>query len=213
MREAALPRASGGGYRGRVRTPDEQNFHLLFLDHLLSDERVTADELEQFVRAGLDLDALRKLARDEGIPGEKKATKAVIARLSEYPVSDDDLAAIQVLATDGGDDIYMFIEGRLTEADTGGEEDWYDTKGSPDIRRCVNVIKILADCYFQGLDCSLLTELPALTEVHLGRFWTNAEALLRVPALKTVRASQPLPPQLVADLRARGVKVEAAGAS
>ncbi|WP_434422154.1 hypothetical protein [Nannocystis pusilla] len=38
----------------------------------------------------------------------------------------------------------------------------------------------------------------------------NAEALLRVPALKTVRASQPLPPQRVADLRARGVEVEAA---
>lgn len=191
-----------------VRSTDEQNFHLLFLDHLLTDERVTADELEEFVRAGVDLDALREQARTEGIPGEKKAARAVVARLSEYPVSDEDLAAIQVLATDGGDDIYMFLEG-LADIDTGGEEDWYDTKGSPDIRRCVNVTRVLADGYFQGIDCTLLTELPALTDVHLGRFWSNAEALLRVPALQRVTASKPLPRQLIADLRARGVEVAA----
>ncbi|WAS93002.1 DUF6892 domain-containing protein [Nannocystis punicea] len=196
-----------------MRTPDEQNFHLLFLDRLLTRERVTPDELEAFVREGVDLEALRKQAREEGIPGEKKAALAVIARLSEYPVSDEDLAGIRTLATDGGDEIYMFIEGRLTGIDTGGEEDWYDTKGSPDIRRCVNVTTVLADCYFQGIDCALLTELPALTEVNLGRFWSNAEALLRVPTLKSVKASQPLPEQLVADLQARGVEVEAPGAA
>ncbi|MDC0721834.1 DUF6892 domain-containing protein [Nannocystis bainbridge] len=190
-----------------MRTPDEQNFHLLFLDHLLREGRVTTDALAAFVGEAVDLEALREQARAEGIPGEKQAARAVVARLSEYPVRDEDLASIDLLASDGGDDIYMFLEA-LVDIDTGGEEDWYDTSGVPDIRRCVNVTRVLADNYFQGLDCTLLTGLPAVTEVALGMRWSNAEALLAVPALRKVSARLPLPPQLVADLRARGVEVK-----
>lgn len=185
---------------------DEQNFHLLLLDHLLADERVTEDQLAAFVRAGVDVEALKQLAVDEGIPGEEKAARAVVARLAEYPVSDDDLAEIVHLSSDGGDDIYMLIEG-LVDIDSGGEEDWYDTVGSPAIRRCVNVEKVLADRYFHGVDCGLLVELRALTEISLGSRWTNAEALLRVPALRKVTVGKPLPDALAAELRGRGVEV------
>jgi hypothetical protein len=187
-----------------VRNIDEQNFHLLYLDHLLSDRRVTEEALEEFVRAEVDVDALIKMAGED--EEEEAAARAVVARLSEYPVRDEDLADLRVLATDGGDNIYMFIEG-LIDIDTGGEEDWYCTKGSPDIRRCVNVESVRANVYFQGVDCASLVELQKLTEVHLGARWDNAEALLRLPALAKVTAARPLPAGLVAELRGRGVEV------
>lgn len=187
-------------------TLDEQNFHLLLLDHLLTSEKVTEDDLEAFVRETVDVDALQGLAEAEGIPGEEKAARAVVARLAEFPVSDEDLADIKLLASDGGDDIYMFLEG-LAGIDTGGEEDWYDTKGSPVIRKCVSVERVLADNYFQGIDCASLASLPRLREVNLGLRWQNPEALLKVASLKKVTAAKPLPKALVEQLRGRGVEV------
>jgi hypothetical protein len=190
-----------------VRSIDEENFHLLLLDHMLRAGRASAADLEAFVRAGVDLEGLRRLAVDGGIPGEQAAARAVVARLAEYPVSDADCAAIVLLAADGGDPIYMWIE-QLIDVDTGGEEDWYDTVGSPEILRCVNVERVHADCYFSGLDCELLVGLTQMTEVHLGMQWRNPEALLRVPSLRTLTThGAPLPLALAAELILCGVAV------
>jgi hypothetical protein len=186
---------------------DEENFHLVLLNQLLRHGRVTEAELEAFVRAGVDVEALRRGAEEDGIPGEAAAARAVVARLAARALDDDDYAAIESLTSDGGDDIYMLIEG-LVDIDSGGEEDWYDTVGSQELRACRNVRRVVANCYFQGLDCELLVGLPAVEKVDLGLRWRHAEALLRVPALQQVTVRGELPAPLVAELAARGVQVD-----
>lgn len=188
-----------------MTTRDEENFHLVLLTQLLRRGRTTEAELTAFVEAGVDLEALRRLGAEDNA-GEAAAARAVASRLAQRPISAEDLAAIEAVNSDGGDEIYMLIEG-LLDIDSGGEEDWYDTRGGSLLRACRNVRRVRADCYFQGVDCEALAELPHLEEVGLGLRWQNAEALLRAPALRRVTASRPLPAELVAQLQARGVEV------
>ena len=142
--------------------------------------------------------------------------------LGEVEVTEDDLATIRDLSFDGGGDIYMWLEQSLAvaigledyELDTGGESDVYVVRSLEGLGRLPNLGRLSLDAYgFSDSTRSLLplASAPALEEVYIQGDFSEAESLLRCPALRCVRYGAypgvPIPDAIVEQLRQKSVEV------
>lgn len=126
--------------------------------------------------------------------------------LVRYPLAPADLGAVEQLTFDGGNAVY-FYPFRFWD----GESDEYDVTGLEGIGHLRNLRQIDVISMLDKADLAPLAFLAKLEHLDLGHgSFTNARALLQLPALQTLRcAARTLSdPDLVETLRKRGVDVQ-----
>ncbi len=142
---------------------------------------------------------------------ERARVVAAVARLHALPISADELARVEGLAFDGGNDIYMLIE-EVLGIDTGGEEDYYEVRSLAGVSalRSLAVLNLDGHGYRKAtLDLGPLADHPTLASLYLTGKCKPAAVLESLPALTKLRAraSDLDDPAVLARLRIRGVEV------
>lgn len=124
--------------------------------------------------------------------------------LVRYPLTDEDLALVETITFDGGNDIYPYCY-RFW----GGETTEFDVKSVAGITRCVNLRSIISIAVIDKLDVAHLVGLAKLEELQLSTGFVNPQRLLDLPALKklTIFEGAIADPLLLARLRAKGVEM------
>src|SRR5687767_6760991 len=89
------------------------------LQALLDQEVISQDRLDPA------LAEIETSDEEDGDEGERVA--AAVATLHALPISADELARVERVDFDGGNDIYMLIE-EVLDIQTGGEEDYYEVR-------------------------------------------------------------------------------------
>ena len=125
--------------------------------------------------------------------------------LARYPLTDADLALVETLVFDGGNDIYPYCY-RFWD----GETKEFDVRSIEGIARCVNLRSIICIAIIEKLDIAQLVSLAKLEEIKLPQTCVNPQRLLDLPALKklTFHEGALADPFLLARLRAKGVTIK-----
>jgi len=138
--------------------------------------------------------------------------------LGEVEVTSDQLAAIESLDFDGGNEIYMWFEGAVARRlglkewalDTGGESDLYLVTTLDGLAAMPGIRKLHLYAYgwvYAERDASPLAALSGLVELHLGNAkFSNLDVLLELPALRKLRGAENLSEELRDRLASAGVE-------
>lgn len=124
--------------------------------------------------------------------------------LTRYPLDDDDLAHVESVTLDGGNEIYpycyKFWDGETSDFDVGS------VRG---IALCRNVTALHCIALIKQLDVADLVGLDKLADVQLPERPVNVHRLLDLPALKklSLRRVSAVDPALLAQLRAKGAAI------
>ncbi len=124
--------------------------------------------------------------------------------LVRYPLTEADLAMVETITFDGGNEIYPYCFRFWS-----GETKDFDVTSVEGIAQCVNLRRIICIAVIEQLDIAQLTSLSKLEEIDLPERCLNAQRLLDLPALKKlsfydgVIRDEPL----LARLRAKGVAI------
>jgi hypothetical protein len=124
--------------------------------------------------------------------------------LVRYPLTDADLARVEAITFDGGEEIYRYCfyywDGTSNEFDIASVEG---------IARCVNLRSFYNISMLQTVDLDHLVGLSRLEEIHLSCECRHPDRLLELPALKRLTYSGGAIGDwlLLARLRARGVSI------
>jgi hypothetical protein len=171
------------------------------------DETTIEAQLHGIADKNYDLDP-----DEQTIDIEHKRAQEAIAKLGELDLAPSDVNDVEKLDFDGGNDIYMALEGAI-DIDTGGEEDWYELHSLAGIERLGALRRLSLDGHGYreaALDLTPLRGHPSLTELVLTGRCTNGAVLATLPELKSLDVSMAkldvadLPDQLVA----RGINVK-----
>ncbi|MCA9643376.1 MAG: hypothetical protein H6718_17650 [Polyangiaceae bacterium] len=130
-----------------------------------------------------------ELEEDEDDEEFLKARDA-IARLSEWQVAEADLRRIEALDFDGGNPVYMSLEGGI-DIDTGGEEDWYQVMSLDGVQRLSNLKRLNLDGHgyrdYEWLDLAVLEAHPALESLLLTGRCKSVASLDQLESLKELK--------------------------
>ncbi len=175
----------------------DPNFKLVILSSLLETNQLDLAEpqdLAEFV-----------LKRPVDLEREGYALiRATYDYLTRYPLNDDDLAHVESVTLDGGNEIYPYCYKFW-----GGETDDFDVGSVKGIALCRNVTSLHCIALIRLLDVADLVGLDKLAEIHLPEQPVNPHRLLELPALKTLsfRRVSIVDAALLAQLRAKGVAI------
>jgi hypothetical protein len=124
--------------------------------------------------------------------------------LVRYPLTETDLARVESVTFDGGNEIYSYCF-RFWDGETG-EFDVGSIKG---IARCLNLRSIYCIALIEELDVADLVSLAKLEELDLPERCVNPQRLLDLPVLKKLSFHEGVisDEALLARLRAKGVAV------
>ncbi|MEZ4376250.1 MAG: hypothetical protein R3B07_35930 [Polyangiaceae bacterium] len=131
-----------------------------------------------------------ELDEDEDDDEEYLKARDAIARLGEWQVSGDELARIETLDFDGGNSVYMSLEGAI-DIDTGGEEDWYQVLSLEGVQRLTNLKSLSLDGHgyreYEWLDLAVLAGHPTLETLDLTGRCKSLQSLEQLKSLKQLR--------------------------
>jgi hypothetical protein len=176
----------------------DPNFKLTVLSSLLENDAIDLagyEDLASFVlKRPVDLEK-------EGY----ELIREAYAYLVRYPLTDADLALVETLVFDGGNDIYPYCFRFWS-----GETKEFDVRSVEGIDRCINLRSINCIAVIEKLDIAQLLGLPKLEEIKLPQTCINPQRLLDLPALKKLAFHEGAiaDPILLARLRAKGVTVK-----
>jgi hypothetical protein len=176
----------------------DPNFKLTVLSSLLEQDDLdlaSYEDLASFVlKRPVDLEK-------EGY----ELIRAAYDYLARYPLTDADLARVETLVFDGGNEIYPYCY-RFW----GGETKDFDVRSIEGIAHCVNLRSINCIAVIEKLDIAQLVALAKLEEIKLPQTCINPQRLLDLPALKklTFHEGTIADPILLARLRAKGVTIK-----
>ncbi|MBB4273614.1 DUF7256 domain-containing protein [Rhizobium mongolense] len=124
--------------------------------------------------------------------------------LTRYPLSDEQLAAVERIEFDGSGAIYPFAWYFW-----GGEEGVFDVRDISGIRFCPNLKSISVNSMIDKVDIRALVPLKTLQRVSINVPSENIEALLDLPSLRTAGRFPPNPVtrEIFEELARRGVQV------
>ena len=124
--------------------------------------------------------------------------------LARYPLTEADLAKVESVTFDGGNEIYSYCF-RFWDGETGE----FDVRSLEGITCCANLRSIICIAVIEKLDVAQLVGLNKLEEIDLAEVCVNTHRLLDLPALKklTFFADVITDSALLAQLRARGVEI------
>jgi hypothetical protein len=124
--------------------------------------------------------------------------------LVRYPLTDAELALVETITFDGGNEIYPYCF-RFWSGDTKE----FDVTSIEGIAHCVNLRSINCIAVIEKLDIAQLGGLARLEEIKLPQTCVNPQRLLDLPALKKLAFHDGAiaDPALLARLRAKGVTV------
>lgn len=175
----------------------DPNFKLAVLSSLLESDALDLAEpkdLAEFVlRRPVDLE-------QEGYALMREAYDYLV----RYPLTDADLALVETITFDGGNEIYPYCFRFWS-----GETKDFDINSIAGIARCANLRALDCIAMIDRLDIADLTGLPKLEEIKLPQTCLNPQALLELPALKNLSFHPPAIADevLLARLRAKGVAI------
>jgi hypothetical protein len=176
----------------------DPNFKLVVLDALLTSGAIALGPRDKLARH------LMGSSYDEARDGYQLLTP-VYDYLLRYPLSAVDLARVEDIVFDGGNEIYPYAY-PFWDGETG-EFDVHSLEGIallPNLRR-IHVISMLLDA-----DLSRLAGLSKLEQLSLGHGpYHNGKSLLQLPKLNSVSCGEKAfsDPSVIAALRARGVSL------
>jgi len=195
------------------------------LDALLEREQIEPSQLAAAANSGIE--AIR--ANDElwlEEEGERRLNvdecrdqilAELITALGRLELEPDALAGVESLDFDGGNEIYMWIEGTGAELlgledwelDTGGESELYTVASFEGIGALKGLVSLSLDAYgyaSHARDASPLLALPGLTTLELaGAELSDASVLTKLPALERLRGTRQIDAAVLDELRAAGV--------
>lgn len=124
--------------------------------------------------------------------------------LVRYPLTEEQLAAVEFIQFDGGEEIYPYAWYFW-----GGEEGVFDVKDLSGLRFCPNIKNISVISMIDKVDLRALVPLQRLEEVSINVPSENIEALLALPALKEADrfSATSETREVLEKLKQRGVKV------
>lgn len=124
--------------------------------------------------------------------------------LVRYPLTDADLAKVEAITFDGGNEIYPYCYYFWD-----GESEEFDISSTAGIGLCQNMRQLTCIAMIERLDAADLVGLGKLEALHLPSVCDNPGRLLELPALKklTFPETAVRDPALIAALKARGVAV------
>jgi hypothetical protein len=124
--------------------------------------------------------------------------------LARYPLSEADLALVESIVFDGGNDIYPYCY-RFWD----GETEDFDVKSVTGIERCVNLRNINCIALIDSLDIAGLVGLTKVEEITLPETCVNPQRLLDLTALKKLSFHDGvlIDQALLAGLRTKGVSI------
>jgi len=175
----------------------DPNFKLVVLSSLLENDALDLaryEDLASFVlKRPVDLEK-------EGYTLIREAYDYLV----RYPLTDADLALVETITFDGGNDIYPYCY-RFWD----GETKEFDVRSIEGIARCVNLRSISCIAIIEKLDIAQLVSLAKLEEINLPQTCINPQRLLDLPALKklTFHEGALSDPILLTRLRAKGVTI------
>jgi hypothetical protein len=125
--------------------------------------------------------------------------------LVRYPLSESDLALVETITFDGGNEIYSYCF-RFWN----GETEEFEVKSLEGIAHCANLRSLICIAVIEKLDIAQLVGLRKLEEINLAEVCINADRLLDLPALKKLTFHEGViaDPILLARLRAKGVAIK-----
>jgi hypothetical protein len=176
----------------------DPNFKLVVLDALISSGAIQLGPRDRLARH------LLGPSYDEARDGYD-LLKPVYAYLVRYPLVAADLAAVEELVFDGGNDIYAYAFPFWD-----GETDAFDVHSLEGIELLANLRRIEVISLLLDTDLSHLSGLQQLEHVGLGHGpYQNGNSLLQLPKLKSVNCGRDAfsDSSLFPALGARGVSV------
>lgn len=177
----------------------DPNFKLVVLSSLLDSGKLdlsSYEDLAHFVlKRTVDLE-------EEGY----ELIPAAYDYLARYPLNEADLALVESIVFDGGNDIYPYCY-RFWD----GETNEFDVKSVAGIERCRNLRNINCISLIDSLDIAELIGLTKLEEIELPGTCVNPRSLLDLPALKKLSFHDGVIADhlLLAQLRTKGVTIHA----
>jgi hypothetical protein len=189
----------------------DKGLMLAVLDGLIRGGTLSEDTIEDALSGIADNDYDLEPEGD-AIRIEGKRAREAMDRLSTLEIDEADLAFIQDLDFDGGNDIYMCLEGAI-DIDTGGEEDWYqleDLEGFSALPQCHRLDLDGHGYRKSALDLEPLRDHPALEQLTLTGECHSAGVLKTLPRLRRldVRMAKLDAPEVIAHLKSGGVEVK-----
>ncbi len=124
--------------------------------------------------------------------------------LLRYPLTDEQLAAVDWIQFDGSGEIYPYAWYFW-----GGYEDAFDIQNSADLRLCINLQAISVISMTESFDLRTLVPLRKLEKIFIGVPAANIDALLDMPSLKAVSGfnANPEASEILKKLERRGIEV------
>lgn len=175
----------------------DPNFKLAVLSSLLEADALDLAEpkdLAEFVlRRPIDLE-------QEGYTRIAEANEYLV----RYPLTDTELAQVETITFDGGNEIYPYCFRFWS-----GETKEFDVTSVEGIGRCANLRSIICIAMIEKLDIAQVVGLAKLEELKLPQTCVNPQRLLDLPALQklTFHDGSLAEEALLARLRAKGVSV------
>jgi hypothetical protein len=189
-------------------TMPDAGFHLAVLGALMDADVVSEEAIERFCKPLVK--ALDRLDEDD----QTARLRLVLEHLHTMPLPAAKVAKIESLDFDGGNVVYMTLEG-IAGTDSGGETDVYSAGSLDGIGALVALERLDIDSHGNPpggvlMDLAPLAGHPRLAEIMLGDC-RNADALASVPRLRSVRVlgstADVQPKGVLKKLAAKGVKV------
>ena len=199
-REASYPEKGKMVYPATLGPPGapfrDPNFKLAVLSALIEADAIDLGEPQDLA------DAVLPHPIDLGRDGYHFIREAY-DYLVRYRLSDADLAQVETITFDGGEEIYRYCfyywDGTTPDFDIASVEG---------IARCVNLRRFEYIAVLNAVDIDHLVGLAKLAEVSLPPDCRHADGLLELPALKTLSVfAGTLDDRLIAKLKRRGVAV------
>jgi hypothetical protein len=183
---------------GAVGAPfGDPNFKLAVMSSLLED-----DALDLADPSDLAAFALKRPVNleKEGYQLSHEAYDYLI----RYPLTGADLASVESITFDGGNEIYPYCF-RFWD----GETSEFDVKSISGIELCPNIRRLLYIALIDQLDVADIVSLRKIEEIDLPSKCINPERLLELPALKKLSFRKPTigSAVLLDKLRARSVQL------
>lgn len=183
----------------------DSGFRLGVLDALLR-----AGQLDE-ERLGERLADIREPDAEADRDDEDRWIGAALIRLAELELDPAQLAEIEAIHFDGGNDIYMLIEETL-DIDTGGETDHYQVQSLVGIDRVPGLRSLNLDGHGYrkaAIDLEPLRDHPTLARLRLSGKCVGAAALEHMPALTHVDLGHGSldDPSVLDRLAGRGVEI------
>lgn len=176
----------------------DPNFKLAVLSSLLEHDNLDLAEYEDLasfvLKRPVDLEK-------EGYDLIREAYDYLV----HYPLTDVDLALVETIIFDGGNEIYPYCFRFWS-----GETKEFDVTSVEGITRCANLRSIICIAVIEKLDIAQLVGLAKLEEINLPQTCVNPQRLVDLPALKklTFHEGAIADEVLLARLRAKGVTIK-----